>query len=259
MTRDTPRTVIKGTRRIFRYWVEPIVPIKQIGASLSLYKQYYNSWVQYKALPEAEPLLLTDSFPCIFDRTSTTPFDPHYFYQAVWAMERIAEYTPQVHVDVGSDIKFVGLLTTHVPVLFIDIRPLKVDLPRLKSISGSITSLPFEDQTLPSLSCLHVAEHIGLGRYGDQLDPAGTRRACRELSRVLAPGGHLCFSLPVGRPRVNFNAHRVHSPRQILEFFQDLTLVEFSLVDDQGNFSLHVDLDRLQDMDYSCGLFLLKR
>ncbi len=80
--------------------------------------------------------------------------------------------------------------------------------------------------------------HIGLGRYGDPLDPEGTIKAINELKRVLvlAVGGNLYFSLPVGSPRLCFNAHRIHSPGQILEYFSDLKLVEFSGVDDKGNF-----------------------
>jgi hypothetical protein len=35
---------------------------------------------------------------------------------------------------------------------------------------------------------MHVVEHVGLGRYGDALDPKGDARACAELARVLAQG-----------------------------------------------------------------------
>src|SRR2546430_12288402 len=48
---------------------------------------------------------------------------------------------------------------------------------------------PFGDLELSSVSCLHVAEHIGLGRYGDAIDPLGTRKAIGELARVLAVDG----------------------------------------------------------------------
>jgi hypothetical protein len=42
-----------------------------------------------------------------------------------------------------------------------------------------------------SLSGLHVAEHIGLGRYAAPLKPHGTRQACVDSQRVLAPAGNL--------------------------------------------------------------------
>ena len=48
--------------------------------------------------------------------------------------------------------------------------------------------LPFEDESVESLSCMHVVEHIGLGRYGDILDPDGDSKAISELKRALAVG-----------------------------------------------------------------------
>jgi SAM-dependent methyltransferase len=112
-----------------------------------------------------------------------------------------------------------------------------------------------ESNSVRSLSCLHVAEHIGLGRYGDPLDPHGTLKACRELARVLAPGGNLYFSLPVGKPRLCFNAHRIHSVGQILDYFRDLSLVELSGIDDERRVMLQMEKSALDNADYGCGLF----
>ena len=153
------------------------------------------------------------------------------------------------------EIDFVGFLTAITKVDFIDIRPLLVNLENFNSKKGSILSMPFKDNSIRSLSCLHVAEHIGLGRYGDPLDPFGTDKACRELSRVLAVDGNLYFSLPIGKPRLCFNSHRIHSPRQIIEYFRGLKLVEFSGVDDKKNFIKNVDIPILENSDYACGLF----
>ena len=81
---------------------------------------------------------------------------------------------------------------------------------------------------------MHVAEHIGLGRYGDPLDPDGDLKAMGELKRVLAPGGLLLFVVPVGQPRVCFNAHRIYSYGQIVEAFAKLYLEEFALIPDDS-------------------------
>lgn len=138
-------------------------------------------------------------------------------------------------------------------------RPLNAHLNNFESIAGNILSLPFSDGTLQSLSCLHVAEHIGLGRYGDPLDPKGTEMAAKELSRVLAEGGNLFFALPVGKPKVCFNAHRVHSPHQILQYFNDLVLVEFSGVDDDGVYKRNRYISDLENSNYACGFFWFKK
>lgn len=183
---------IERLRRLYRYWLCPIFdPAKALNAMRG-YIPYLREWRHYAGLPDAEPLHLSDGQPCLIDRTATTSFDPHYLYQAVWAMERIVRSEVKRHVDVGSDVKFVTMLTTHLPVTFVDIRPLRAEsVKRLTSLGGDLLALPFADGSVASLSCLHVAEHIGLGRYGDLLDPSGTRRACSELNRVLAPGGNL--------------------------------------------------------------------
>jgi len=244
----------------YRYWLRPLFDPAKAFNTIRNYLPYLTDWAHYAGMPGAEPLRLINSYPCLTDRTVTTSFDPHYLYQAVWAMERIAQSEAKHHVDVGSDVRFVALLTTHLPVTFIDIRPLKAEgIKRLASVAGSLLELPFADASVESLSCLHVAEHVGLGRYGDPLDPSGTRRTCAELARVLAPGGNLFFSLPVGRSRVCFNAHRVHDPETICDYFHNLELVEFSAVHDDGQFVEHADLADLQDSDYACGLFWFRR
>jgi hypothetical protein len=60
-------------------------------------------------------------------------------------------------------------------------------------LNGSIVDLPFTDRAVQSLSCLHVIEHIGLGRYGDPIDPQGPERTGREIARVLTAEGAPTF------------------------------------------------------------------
>lgn len=203
----------------------------------------------------SEKIRLVDTYPCLHDKTKKTSFDSHYFYQDIWCAKKIFSSKTPHHVDVGSLHTFIGFLTTFTKITFVDIRPLEASLKNFESKKGSILSLPFDDNSIQSISCLHVAEHIGLGRYGDPLDPFGTQKAARELIRVLAPGGNLYFSLPVGKPRICFNAHRIHSPEKILEYFNQLNLIEFSGIDDHTNFRENIDLSDLKDCDYACGLF----
>jgi SAM-dependent methyltransferase len=200
-------------------------------------------------------------FPCLHDWTSTTGFDTHYSYLSYWGM-RMLRRNPNIsaaapHVDVGSQIAWVMAVAATHPVLFVDIRPFETNIETLEVLSGTILDLPFEDRSLYSLSCLHVAEHIGLGRYGDPLDPKGTERAVAQLARVLAPGGTLLFALPVGRERICFNAHRVHDPLNIVAMFEahGLRLNSFAGVSDDRTFHPALDPRSLQNADYACGMF----
>jgi SAM-dependent methyltransferase len=235
-----------------------VIPRGALTVGLREYPRFLADRRRYQSLSGAR-LRWSDHLPQLFDCTSTSPFDAHYTYQDAWAAQRIFAAGSERHVDVGSRISYVAGLTAFVPVTFVDIRPLQISLPGLSTMSGSLLELPFEDQSIPSLSCLHVAEHVGLGRYGDPLDPDGTIKAARELERVLAPGGSLYFSLPVGRPRIVFNAHRIHDPVEILGFFPDLKLEEFAGVNDRGEYLPDIEPAVLRDQVYACGLFRLGR
>ena len=235
--------------------MRPLFDPIQFGRGVPGYFGFLKELITYKKLDGAEQIKLGDTYPCIYDRTQTTTFDAHYFYQDIWAFKKIQESKVQDHVDVGSRVDFIGFLTAITRVTFIDIRPLKANLDNLNSRKGNILAMPYENESVESLSCLHVAEHIGLGRYGDPLDPLGTVKACKELSRILAVGGNLYFSLPVGTPKLCFNAHRIHSPAQILQYFSNLELAEFSGIDDNGNFMKNINPSILEGSSYACGLF----
>lgn len=215
--------------------------------------------MRYRKMAGAEPISLIDTFPVVDERTSTTKIDPSYFYQANWALRRIYASGVNEHVDVGSQSNFVGMLAAIMPVTFIDIRPLAVSVPNLKVKKGTILDMPYKDNEVTSLSCLHVIEHIGLGRYGDPLDPYGMKKAAEELTRVLAVGGKLCLSLPVGKPRLNFNSQRISSPSTIINYFKNLRLLEFSGVDDEGHFIEDADIAAFEKLYCGCGLFIFQK
>ncbi len=236
-------------------WKRPLIRTKVLSG-LSKYPAYLRDWFKYSRIDGAEPIRLRDTYPCLFDKKTTTRIDSHYFYQDIWAFKKIYSLKPEFHVDVGSSANFVGFLTAITKVNFVDIRPLDAPyLANIENIKGSILELPYEDNSLESISCLHVAEHIGLGRYGDPLDPLGTSKAAAELTRCLAKGGNLFFSLPVGKPRLCFNAHRIHSPRQIKDYFGGLKLIELSGSDDNKRFIENIDIHILENSRYACGMF----
>jgi len=241
-------------RTLYR-WIRPLFDPIQLIRAVPRYISFFRDLVKYSRIDGTEQIKIVYTYPCIHDKTKTTGFDTHYFYQDIWALKKIYESKVNHHVDCGSRVDFIGFLTAITKVTFIDIRPLMADLENLDSRKGNILSMPFEDNSILSLSCLHVAEHIGLGRYGAPLDPLGTKKACKELARILAIGGNLYFSLPVGKPRLCFNAHRIHSPRQIIRYFTSLELVELSGIDDEGNFIEDINMSILENSDYACGLF----
>lgn len=234
--------------RVFR----PIIQLVNLLA-FPKYIGFIADWMQFRKMGGMASL--GDWYPCLFDKMDRTVVDRHYFYQSVWAAEKVSQVRPDEHVDIGSDVKFVGMLSSMVDVKFVDIRPFEPELDSFTSIHGSILDLPFEDGSLHSISCLSVAEHIGLGRYGDPLDPEGLHKAIMELKRVLAPGGNLYFGLPVGLPKVCFNAHRISSAADIISGFLELKLLEFAVVDDKGVFIRDAEPKDFDTQEFANGLF----
>ena len=245
-------------RWLYRVVLPVLDPVRLVTA-LPGYVRYVSQWRRYARMLGSERLAVRDAHPILGEATGITGYDPHYVYQAAWAMKKIMKDKPIRHVDVASDHRFVTLLSTQLATIFVDYRPLNIKLSGLTPMAGDILNLPFETDSIISLSCLHVVEHIGLGRYGDPLDPLGTKKACHELSRVLAPGGRLYLSVPVGRPRVCFNAQRIHAVEAILEYLKPLQLVEFSGVGDDKNFIENAELSKFRDDDYACGMFWFKK
>ena len=174
-----------------------------------------------------------DRSPCLHENTTKTKFDGTYIYHTAWAARVLAKTKPDHHVDISSALFFSTLVSAFVPVKFYDYRPAHITLSQLTSQHADLLALPFADGEVTSLSCMHVVEHIGLGRYGDPIDPQGDLKAIAELKRVLAPGGVLLFVSPIGQPKIMFNAHRIYSYQQILEYFHGLRLREFSLLPDK--------------------------
>lgn len=224
-------------------------------------------WKSYRVWQNAAPAewraRLSEIKPMLKDRHAAAgTAQGHYFLQDLWAAQRVWRWRPEEHVDVGSRVDgFVAHVASFCPVKYVDIRPLTTGVPGLTGLQGSVCELPFAAKSVRSLSCLHVIEHIGLGRYGDPLDPNGWLQGLAELQRVLAPGGQLLLGTPCGRSRVVFHAHRVFDPTQIISALPELELREFSLIE-HGTATAwqeHVPLTAARGLDYGCGLFVFAR
>jgi SAM-dependent methyltransferase len=206
-----------------------------------------------------------DRLPCHDDNTTATAFDRHYIYHTAWAARVLARLKPAQHTDIASSLYFASIASAFVPTRYYEYRPVDLHLPNLACGRADLAALPFADRSIASLSCMHVVEHIGLGRYGDDLDPDADLRAMSELARVLAPGGSLLFVVPVGRPRVQFNAHRIYAFDQVRDAFADLELAEFALVPDRayadahGAFIPNATRTQSDAQRYGCGCFWFRR
>ncbi len=195
------------------------------------------------------------------DDTPGTPYDDHYLYHTTWAAHRIYQNKPMQHVDISSFTYFSAFLSSFVPTVFLDYRPINVTIDNYRTGQADLTNLALPDNSVESLSCLHVIEHIGLGRYGDPISAVGDKTAAEELKRVLAPGGTLYMVLPVGGVcKIYFNAHRVYTFDSILKLFEGLTLCSNALLcDHPGPFIKNADKSVFDRQTYGCGCFEFRK
>lgn len=189
----------------------------------------------------------------------------HYFHQDLWVARRIFEKKPRRHLDVGSRIDgFVSHVAVFRPIEVFDIRPLVSNTPNL--IFRQMDLMNPDKAWLgvcDSLSCLHALEHMGLGRYGDPIDAQGHQKAIRHMTSFLEPGGTFYLSVPIGPQRIIFDANRVFAPATIMHLVEPhFQLVQFSYVDDEGNFHQAVPWDPVAVRNYfgcqeGCGIWEL--
>lgn len=208
------------------------------------------------------------SMPCFEDRyVQSGKASGHYFHQDLLVARKVYENNPRRHVDVGSSVAgFVSHLAVFREVEVLDIRPLTTTASNIIFRQCDLMKMPSEfEASCDSLSCLHALEHFGLGRYSDQIDVNGHLKGLKNLSKLLQPGGILYLSVPIGRQRIEFNAHRVFAISTVLSMLnEDFELIEFSYIDDAGALHEGVDLKPKSDtnnfdLQFGCGIFLCKK
>ncbi len=222
--------------------------------------EFFAEYNKFKRLNDGRASVqLKDIYPCLKDKLKTTPFDRHYIYHPAWAARVLAKTKPEMHIDISSTITFSTIVSAFLPVKFYDYRPADMQLSGLESGFADLNKLPFDNNSISSISCMHTIEHVGLGRYGDKLDPLGDLKSIEELKRVVKPGGDVLFVTPVGKPKIEFNGQRVYSHEQIVSYFHPLRLNEFSLIPDSGPMIENANPNLIKSESYACGCYWFKK
>jgi hypothetical protein len=210
--------------------------------------------------------------PCLHDRYEEGgATKSEYFWQDLLVARWIFEAKPQRHVDIGSRIDgFVAHVASFRDIEVFDVRPISTQIPGVLFKQADVMcsdNLPDSCRGgyCDSLSCLHALEHFGLGRYGDSIDPVGYERGIANMALLLLPGGTFYLSVPIGRERVEFNAHRVFDPRSIIRLcesqglaLQQLTVIDSAAVVKEVHATPEV-LEALAKSTYNLGIFVFTK
>jgi hypothetical protein len=258
---------VKGSLRRVAIWVNALFPFLYSANYLLTGRTFVGAWwmvrdwFRYRKAEHVArsgfALSLRDAYPALhdwFERAGSVP--RHYFHQDLWGARNVLESGVAEHYDIGSRLDgFVAHCLCFTRVVMLDIRRLDVPVEGLSFRRANCMNMDIPSDSIPSLSSFHAIEHFGLGRYGDPIDPMGHIKALREMQRVVAVGGRIYLGLPVGRQRLEFNAHRVFDPVTIASLFEGLRLVEFAVIDDDDVLHRHEDPAAWRHLDFGCGLY----
>lgn len=218
---------------------------------------------RYKVLNRRENFRIQEQYiwPEIKDKYMAAGTMGNYFWQDLWAARHIIRTKVKSHFDIGSRVDgFIAhLLAADIDVTVIDVREFPFEAENLHTIVDDATVLrQLSNESIDSMSALCSLEHFGLGRYGDPVDPEACFKCFDNIQMKLKKGGKLYLSVPVGRERVEFNAHRIFYASTVVECLSSLKLEEFSCVSD-GKIEYGVDIHQydndLHNGEYRYGLF----
>lgn len=216
-------------------------------------------------------------YPCLHDRRAEAGVTKsEYFWQDLIVARWIHEAKPERHVDVGSRTDgFVAHVASFRETEVFDVRPITTEIPgvtfRQADLMDAAAMAAWQDENgggyCDSLSCLHVLEHFGLGRYGDRVDPNGYKTGFANLASLLRPGGRFYLSTPIGQERVEFNANWVFDPATILSLANDRgLLLERLCVFDPCTGLREISADELNEalaaiaaQHYNLGIFIFTK
>jgi len=136
----------------------------------------------------------------------TETFD-HYDAFAFWAASKIGSKQRRLAIlDVGSIKAVNAVLSTSHDVTSLVLADCGDSISNVQYLIHDVSErLPFPDGSFDVFTSMASLNLVGLGRYGDRLNPDCLPHLVGELDRVLRPGGMVLVSMCLGRNVLNFN------------------------------------------------------
>ncbi|QWD07837.1 DUF268 domain-containing protein [Polynucleobacter paneuropaeus] len=240
------------------------IDLRLMWRSLKGFPRYFFDLYKFTAEYKGNIKLL----PCLGDYNQEGgSTKSEYFWQDLFIAQRIFESNPEKHVDIGSRIdSFVAHVASYREIEIFDIRSINSKIPNVVFRRADLMdATSIKANYCDSLSCLHALEHFGLGRYGDPINANGYKYGISNMARLVKPGGTFYLSAPIGKERVEFNAHRIFCPKilrdEVIELGFDLQ--EFTWIDSKNilnqSLDIQVDMSMLEIQEYNLGIFIFKK
>ena len=186
----------------------------------------------------------------------------HLFHADLIVSQYIYKNNPEKHLDIGSRIDgLVAHVASYRNIDVLDIRNINLSPHKnINFINKNINEFS-EKFMYDSISSIGVIAHIGLGRYGDPIDPDGYKKAIKKICNLIKKNGIIYIMVPVGKPGVEFNSHRVFDPNEMIANFNQYNckLENFHLVDDNGNLNIDFNLSLASEFNFGGGIYVFKK
>jgi len=258
MKRREPRELL--TRRAYflmeEIGINPIKTFRFIRAIPQLVRDFITFRKQLKSsLRGSQKAIRLTVSPFAHDKHSESGTQQSiYFLQDISCSQYCMSKPYEKHIDIGSRVDgFVSQIAASRSIEVLDIRPSSSMINNINFIQGDITDT--NDDLLGNYdlaTSLHALEHVGLGRYGDSINPNGLEISLRNIRALTKVGGETLISLPVSSSQydiIEFNAQRIMSYISILdslcEAFEDDKLIWWCLADSSRALQQGNDIQRL--------------
>ncbi len=147
-------------------------------------------------------------------------------------------------LDVGSPKMFTSTLSASHHVNSLVLANPSDSLSNTNYILHDVSDvLPFENNTFDIFTSTVSIPLLGLGRYGDKVDPNAIENFIQELTRVMKDGSTLYISMCLGHNILCFNNGYYLTLEKIEQLFSKFKLRE-SLIDMWSGQSINYSLDR---------------
>jgi SAM-dependent methyltransferase len=174
---------------------------------------------------------------------------------------------PGATMDFGADIGFLSLAAAqrgHQVVAF-DRLPSALDYehPNVRHVQGDALTHDFGVQRFDQILNCSSIEHVGLGgRYGSFDREDGDLDAMAAMRDLLAPGGRMLMTIPVGRDLICAPQHRIYGAQRLPRLTDGYDVAEEQYWVRRGQQWVREDRDSAlategSERFYSLGLFVL--
>jgi hypothetical protein len=111
-------------------------------------------------------------------------------------------------------------------VVAVGLEDIAVPHPDIRYIRRDIMAAEF-DEPFDYILNVSTTEHVGLGRYGDPLDPDGDLKAMRRLKRWMRLNGDgiQIMTIPIGVDAVVGQYHRVYGPQRLPRLLKGFSIL----------------------------------